>query len=279
MFRRMILLSLWFAGSLAAQGQDPSWWYYWDPGFYTSSGNYNLANQGQAKFLATLSSNCFDRMVGELGGPGTGITARVDSLTQQHNYNLVNEGQLKNLGKIYYDRIYELAVATPYLTNALPPGMPGLYPWTDTEDDDHNWRPANIGQLKYVFSFDFDRDADFMADWWEVREFGSTLAQTWDGDPDMDGTPNYLEFLARTFAWNPDTDGDGANDWMEINVFNTSPTQFNFFVNNEWQMAAIKGMPGISVGLRSTCGPCWLGAQSAGYAPSSLTCTTPAWRP
>ena len=112
----------------------------------------------------------------------------------------MNLGQVKALAKPFYDRITNAALSNPYVTNALPLGMTNIYPWTTTTDDDRDY----AGQLKYLFSFDFDRvtvpinedsDHDSLPDWWEIANFGD-LNQTADGDYDADGTSNLQEYLS-----------------------------------------------------------------------------------
>lgn len=55
--------------------------------------------------------------------------------------------------------------------------------------------------------------ADFNA-WVEVNNLAGENA--YDGDPDKDGLPNYLEYLHGTDPRNPDTDGDAFSDKQEI---------------------------------------------------------------
>ena len=67
--------------------------------------------------------------------------------------------------------------------------MGGLYPWRDPDPSspdyesemDQNYMAANIGQLKYLFSWSLvgapndpdDIDSDGIKDWWEYMYFGN----------------------------------------------------------------------------------------------------------
>ena len=86
----------------------------------------------------------------------------------------------------FYDRLYELN-----LTQTMPANMPGYYPWGNAQAT-NDYAMVNIGQAKYVFSFDssVDTDGDGLSDWYEA-ELG-------------------------TNPYNPDTDGDGLSDSWEV---------------------------------------------------------------
>jgi LPXTG-site transpeptidase (sortase) family protein len=51
-------------------------------------------------------------------------------------------------------------------------------------------------------------------DWAKINKL--TGGDIYDGDPDKDGLPNYLEYLHGTDPNNPDTDGDNFSDGTEI---------------------------------------------------------------
>ena len=108
----------------------------------------------------------------------------------------------------FYDRLYELA-----LTNTFPANMPGYYPWGNAAQT-NDYAIANIGQVKYVFSFDSgkDSDQDGLSDWYEVK-IGTN---PYNPDTDGDGLSDGWEVAHGTDPLDPDTDGDGLSDGWEV---------------------------------------------------------------
>lgn len=104
--------------------------------------------------------------------------------------SVANVGQVKAVGKLFYDHL----AAIKGSENAPQP------PWTTVSTDDSNYSPANLGQLKNVFSFDLqpvevphkDTDFDGLNDWWELFYFDNLTSV---GLPDI----------------NSDSDNDGRN--------------------------------------------------------------------
>jgi hypothetical protein len=86
---------------------------------------------------------------------------------------------------------------------SVPPVIPVL------PDD---FAPANIGQAKYVFSFDLAADTDG------------------NGVPDLADAAWYLRASADGTLWiwpgSIDSDGDGTSDWMEMSERRSSPWDF-----------------------------------------------------
>lgn len=96
----------------------------------------------------------------------------------------------------------------------------GYFPWNPDTTPDVNRLPANIGQLKAVFSlrFETDTDGDDISDLWEIHYgFDPNNPDDRDSDFDGDGLSNYQEFLARTNPRLVDTDGDGVSDSEDTN--------------------------------------------------------------
>jgi len=159
--------------ALTVFAQTPGWWTdraVLAPGANTN--DFAFANQGQIKWLATQAAAEFDDKLQGLGGAGTNISALLAAFSTTNNYLLVNVGQIKATGKPFYDRLAELSGSTPYLSNAVPLTMTGIYPWTSGTNDDADFAAANIGQAKYTFSMNFDRDGSGLPDWWEIKYFG-----------------------------------------------------------------------------------------------------------
>jgi hypothetical protein len=138
-------------GTNAVEAQVPSWWVSRQVITNPVPNDFALVNQGQAKWMVT---NAYLEFAHYLPGAGnSNILNLVSNFSQNGNYQILNVGQLKNLAKPFYERIQEAAVSNPNVTNALPFGV-GMYPWTTVTNDDSNYSPVNIGQLKHVFSFD-----------------------------------------------------------------------------------------------------------------------------
>lgn len=72
----------------------------------------------------------------------------------------------------------------------------------------NDFAPANIGQVKYLFSFDFtlDSDEDGIPDWWETSH-GLNPSNSEDAsmDPDGDGLSTLQEYLLGTSFQNADS--------------------------------------------------------------------------
>lgn len=170
------------APEATADSAFPQWWSTRGVLNQNLAHDYAPINQGQLKWLASKAY----LEVSQTIGPSADLAACINAFPSGHNYFPVNIGQVKYLAAPFYDRLYAFG-----LTNALPPGMPGYYPW-DGKPETNDYAMVNIGQAKYVFSFDLsvDTDGDGLPDWWEM----------------IHGTNPY----------NPDTDGDGLSDDWEV---------------------------------------------------------------
>jgi len=186
------------AFAVLAWAADPYWWTQGVIDTNSTPNDFAAANQGQAKWMAQKARDAFETNLYAFGGAGTGINARVDAFSATNNFLPLNLGQLKYLAEPFYDRL-----AAVGWTNAFPVGMTGSYPWTATTTDDVSYALVNLGQLKYVFSFDpeacMDSDGDGLTDRLE-RELGT--------DPHL-----------------ADSDGDGMSDVWEV-AYGFNPTSF-----------------------------------------------------
>jgi len=166
-----------------AFAQTPQWWI--TRGVLDQNlapNDYAPINQGQLKWVAI---NAYDEMNAYFGA-GSNVVSIINAFSPSNNYFPVNIGQAKYLAAPFYDRLYEFD-----LTNTMPSGMLGHYPW-DGRPETNDFAMVNIGQIKYVFSFDsaVDSDGDGLSDWQEAKL----------------GTDPY----------DPDTDGDGLTDGWEV---------------------------------------------------------------
>lgn len=88
-----------------------------------------------------MATNAYDELEEGLpGGAGTNLAAIVAGFSATNNAHAANAGQLKWLAAQFYGRLIEVDY-----TNA--------YPWTAATTDDVDQATANIGQMKYLFSF------------------------------------------------------------------------------------------------------------------------------
>lgn len=214
------VFTLALATLLAAQ--PPAWWSnsanpVIDPNVTTTGvdQNYAPANLGQLKFFAKQAKLHLDANL--YGGSGSTITSLVNGFTPQQgvsytqaeldalraaNYAPINLGQLKAVAKPFYDRLNVAGYSTKanLIARGYPVSWPYDYPWNPTTPMTDNYAPANIGQLKLVFSFDlagFDSDQDGMPDSWELAH-GFSPTDSSDGggnaDADGDGISNFDEY-------------------------------------------------------------------------------------
>jgi hypothetical protein len=185
--------------------QGPAWWItrgVLDQNLAPQ--DYAPINQGQLKWLAT---GAYDEMNAYFGA-GSNVASVINAFSSSNNYFPVNIGQAKYLAAPFYDRLYEFG-----LTNTMPPGMLGHYPW-DGRPETNDYAMVNIGQIKYVFSFDssVDSDGDGLSDWLEAK-LGT---DPYDSDSDDDGLSDGDEVERGTDPMNADTDGDGLMDKWEV---------------------------------------------------------------
>lgn len=232
----------------------PDWWFERDvilqtgvgqlyPDDYTAASDYSPINQGQLK---ALSRAAYDELESLLPADalitvkGQALTDLISSwyvggdlnaavvVTGSANTSLINLGQLKYIASLFYDVLAESGY-----TNAE--GFPPLqwqdpvwrdpYPWTDVTTDDNNYAVANLGQAKYLFSWDFnlyqllsvDVDEDGVPDFFEQQivdldtgdVFESVSDVSADSDFDEDKLSNFIESVLRSDLTNATDQGAG----------------------------------------------------------------------
>ncbi len=166
---RHSLLILVLATPLFASAADPVYPDWWidqdvvesdaqppattDPGYDTwMQANYAPALVGQAKHMAEAAYLTMEAAVP--GTAGTEIASMIAgfSTAPEDNYVPLNLGQLKFIAEPFYN-IFHAANFPVVLADGTVIAN-GQYPWNPATPVGDNYAPANLGQLKYVFSFD-----------------------------------------------------------------------------------------------------------------------------
>lgn len=205
-----------------ATAQMPTWWL--ERGVVDTNAtpnDYAPLRAGQLKWLATQAAMALSNTVTDFAISGSNILALVATFSSSNNYCLVKRGQLKYAAAPYYDYL-----SANGLTNLYPAGAGTPYPWSNITNAVNDYAVANVGQAKWLFSFDpysIDSDGNGLPDWWEQKYFGQRTGTNPAADPDGDGLTNLQEYQRGTNPLLADTDGDGINDGDESNIYNTDP--------------------------------------------------------
>ncbi len=172
--------------------------------------NYAPVNLGQLKHVSLQAQAHLDLNLPR--GAGFSISEMWPEVSIEENYAPINVGQLKEIAKPFYDRLIDAGYDTRQ--NLVDRGYPADwgfdYPWDPSIPVEENYAPANVGQLRMVFSFDvsgFDGDDDSdettIPEWWQLQYFGETGIDPHE-DFDGDGQSNLQEYLAGTDPTQPD---------------------------------------------------------------------------
>jgi hypothetical protein len=233
-FAVALLLAAFVAQLPAAQ---PAWWTQDAtrilPTPPVAPDNYAVANLGQLKHVAAMAKKHLDDKLSTVGRAGQAIDDLVAGLepragstpsqiiaSREANYAPVNLGQLKAVAKPFYDRLRAVGYNTRQ--NLIDHGAPGWahdYPWNPATPVAENYSPANLGQMKWVFSFDLstfsldqDADGDGIPNGWEVT-YGLDPQNPADAEQIAPGGITYVDkFQQGLDPTKADTDDDGVND-------------------------------------------------------------------
>ena len=207
--------------------QAPAWWADRDV-INTNAVPNDFApiNQGQVKWLATQAAAELAEKLQAVGGAGSNVAALLATFSPTNNYLPVNLGQLKNVAKPFYDRLLALG-----LTKIYPVGAGHPYPWSNSTNRPNDYALANIGQAKYVFSFDtsVDSDGDGLPDIWEVNSGLNPINANDAGHASANlfahGISNLQVYQNPSVLWADGYSslGDGIPDWWKIST-GYSPT-------------------------------------------------------
>lgn len=220
----MILISMLAPPGLGAA--EPDWWATSGVSNGGPENNYGPAAVGQLKWMARMAWDELD--LGLPGGAGFGLDSiipPVPATPGQAWYDAqkgpANLGQLKYVARPFYRRLLASApgwLADEYVRNGLV-SWPHRYPWAPTTPMEINESPANVGQLKLVFSLRFDEsfDGDGIPDLLEYFFYATDSGDGTNSDYDGDGDTDLLEIQQGTDPANADTDGDGIPDGQDSN--------------------------------------------------------------
>ena len=202
----------------------PDWWFqrnviayqgaanvspdYSRPGDYSTPSDYTHLTVGQLKTFATAA---YDELQAH-GGASASIAALVKSWfilnATTHDFQLDTNGQRQelvtpttadyaaaNLGQLK-------AVTKPFYDQFIAAGLLGAYPWGNSSTPANNGAVANLGQAKFLFSFD-PAAADPLYPAFRAWAAASGLDPTTpaggeSGDPESDGLTNLEEFKLGT---------------------------------------------------------------------------------
>ena len=220
--------------SAAGATGEPHWWgrsaatgvSIWD-GSPANTENFAPINVGQLKHVAHVGALFLDaafESIGNEDGAGERIRNMVadPAWRQGGDFHPVAVGQLKRVAAEFYLRLHQLDPAAAdaavrallaaagrdgaeplRIADPAAPDSPGTgsgafpVPWQVSDAGQHS-APANIGQLKFLFSFE------------------PLQLHSFQGDTDNDGLTNRQEVVLGTSPRDEDTDGDGAVDSDEV---------------------------------------------------------------
>lgn len=96
-----------------------------------------------------------------------------------------------------------------------------------TNVKEYDVRSEILKQLYGYTDDQIDADKDGMADYWEVKHFGSITVSDGTTDYDGDGLIDLEEYYMFTDPTKADTDGDGLSDFEETRIYYTDPNSFD----------------------------------------------------
>jgi hypothetical protein len=195
----------------------PAWWANQGILSGTMAEDYAAANQGQAKNMAVAAVQELNQDLAQFGGASGTLNALSMTLTatsaSTSDYSVLNLGQLKALSQPFYDRLMAVGYFGSPLTS-------GTYPWIGHTAEDYAM--ANIGQLKYAFSFDltYSTAGTGIPDWW-VQEYypsGSTFGGVFGVDPNAIAPMGYgiTNLEAYQLGLNPNDPYNGATPSLTV---------------------------------------------------------------
>jgi hypothetical protein len=172
-----------------------------------------------------------DNDLAQFGGAGSQLDNLASMLSgttsQTSDFSALNQGELKNLAQPFYDRLLALGYTGRPFTS-------GTYPWATSTGPVTDFALANIGMLKYAFSFDvtYSTSGSSIPDWWIDKYFPGGVGYT--------GTGGYVAWSGSqvTFqtayqnGWNPLNFYSGQTVHLTIARGNNQIAQVGYFVSD-----------------------------------------------
>jgi hypothetical protein len=193
----------------------PAWWFEWNvisptnhtntsptwPGDYPASDDYSAINQGTLKNLALGAITELQAQLPAAVLTNSNAVAlqnliagwTTNPATNADNYAAVNQGQLKYIAKQFYDLLGSGSYTAGL--GLQPTNWTGTYPWPASATNADPYALANIGQAKYVFSFDLTAPAGQVPAWWAQYYFGTTNVSPNSLSPSGDGNTLLQDYL------------------------------------------------------------------------------------
>jgi len=158
----------WFSSGVIAplnpNNQSPSW----NGGSYPVPDDFSAANLGQLKQMATQAAAELNANLP--GGAGDIINNLITTWNSTPQSGVVRDDHATvNLGQLK-------AVAQPFYNQLIAAGYTNAYPWANPPQPADDFSAANLGQLKYLFSFDLtysstgdpSNGGSGIPDWWAI---------------------------------------------------------------------------------------------------------------
>ncbi|MGB0372395.1 MAG: RHS repeat-associated core domain-containing protein [Opitutales bacterium] len=237
----------------------PYWWYTYgavDPRLFAD--DYAAANLGQIKQFASASRDYLDELLAskmgvasadsglenslEVDSVNSTVSAQVDAFSTDVEVNKIAAriGQAKHVAATQFDFLSDLGYTTDWFgqipfDRTVETGHSLNYPWTETTTDDEDTAAITLGQLKYIFYYefenylDYDHDNDGVSDYVEIYQGGTPTSDLNPDNPDTDlddmwdGWEIYWNFpyldpaltLPGGYGRNEDPDNDGLTNYEE----------------------------------------------------------------
>jgi len=189
--------------TLVCPGAEPDWWSDATNGILSQNppNNSGPATIGQLKHVSGQARAALGAVVPQLGldvdAAGFTLPAlppTLDAAWYADQRKVTNLGQLKHLAAPFYESMPFDWLGHQFSQNGIT-SPDGIHPWDPSTPVAENYKVANIGQLKAVFSLRFSQteDGDQLPELWEYYWFDG-LSAVDSTDWDYDGQTALQEF-------------------------------------------------------------------------------------
>jgi len=241
-------------------GHDSEVWNAW------VESNYAVANIGQLKWMTQMardelamkfshlseeklnllefspnpySENTIEYHFNELNL----VISQFEVSASVNNYAPINQGQLKHISSLLFN-VLHVSEFNDWPDNfAFEDNQ--IYPWTLSNQDDKHFSPVNLGQLKWLFSWDVhdwasstDSNNDGVPDWWESYYEWNLAGDARFLDLDNDSISSLLEYFLSgdpdvphgAVSLEGDWDGDGINNINDADPMSQDHGEFTIVI-------------------------------------------------